>query len=159
MSFDQIKILLSPFFWGGAFVLFMIIELTAPGAVAAFMGLGALVTACMLEFGLVETVGSALLCWLASTAIVAAVLWRPLKRRVTTRDTTDAEEGIEPFINDFGTVEDEPLTTAGGTIRLHGARMQAVLSPEAEVTELVVGARVKVVRQDEGQRFVVMPSA
>ena len=159
MSFDQTAILLSPFFWGAAFVVFMIIELSAPGAIAAFMGIGALATAFCLQFGVVETVGAAILAWLVSTIIAAAILWGPLKRRTTARDTTDAEEGIEPFINDFGTVEDAALTTSGGVIRLHGARMQAVLSTESEIEAVDVGARVKVVRQDEGQRFVVMPDA
>ena len=158
MEPPELNFLLSPYFWAAAFVAFMVIELNTTGAIAAFMGLGALATAFLVEFQLVTSIQGVLLGWLVSTVAVAGALWVPLKRRYAGRDTTDAEEDIEPFTNDFGQVEDAPLTTSGGTIRLHGARMRAVLSSEAGVEQVEVGERVQVVRQDDDQRFVVTPA-
>ena len=151
-------LLTSPVFWAGLFVLMMIIELSTTGFFAAFMGIGALITAFFVHFvGDASTL--AITCtFLAATCLSAAVLWKPLKSRYAGRQTTDAEEGIEPFTNDFGTVEGEPLTKAGGNIRLHGARMRAVLSADAGVEEVPEDARVQVLRQDEDQRFVVIPA-
>ncbi|MDP6933799.1 MAG: hypothetical protein QGG40_12825 [Myxococcota bacterium] len=155
---DPSALIFSPTFWAGLFVLMMVIELSTTGAFAGFLGIGALITTFFVHFGITGSTQSIIFTFFSSTCIAAAVLWGPLKRRYAGRDTTDAEEGIEPFTGDFGTVEDEPLTTAGGVIRLHGARMQAVLSAEAGVEQVEVGARIKVVRHDDGQRFVVIPA-
>ena len=151
------SLLSSPALWAGLFVLLMIVELSTAGAFAGFMGIGALITAFFVHFFGDASTQAIVLTFFASTCINAAVLWKPLKKRYTGRDTTDAEEGIEPFTNDFGTVEGESLTTKGGHIRLHGARMRAVLSADAGVESLEVGARVQVMSQDADQRFVVKP--
>jgi len=155
---NELNLLLSPYFWAAAFVVFMVVELSTTGAIAGFMGLGALATAFLVEFQIVESIQGVLLGWLVSTVVLAGILWVPLKRRYAGRDTTDAEEGIEPFTNDFGTVEEAPLTASGGMIRLHGARMRAVLSADSEITQVEIGGRVQVVRQDDDQRFVVIPA-
>jgi len=151
-------LLLNPAFWAGLFVVLMIIELSTTGAFAGFLGIGALFTAFFVRFADEPSVQATIFTFLAATCINAALLWRPLKNRYAGRDTTDAEEGIEPFTNDFGTVDGEPLTPAGGNIRLHGARMRAVLSADAGIDQLEEGTRVQVVRQDEDQRFVVIPA-
>ncbi|MBJ94933.1 MAG: hypothetical protein CMP23_10750 [Rickettsiales bacterium] len=148
----------SPAFWAGLFVVMMVIELSTTGAFAGFLGLGALVTAFLVNFGVAESNQAILFTFLASTCLCAALLWKPLKARYIGRETTDAEEGIEPFTGDFATVEDGPLSRSGGVILLHGARMRAVLDADAEVEQLAVGARVQVLRQDSDQRFVVRPA-
>jgi len=152
------ELLSSPYFWAGLFVVMMIIELSTTGAFAGFLGIGALITAFFVHFVDGASHEAILFTFLASTCGNAAILWKPLKNRYAGRDTTDAEEGIEPFTNDFGTVEGEPLTKAGGKIVLHGAGMRAVLSSDAGVDQVEVGARVQVLRQDEDQRFVVIPA-
>ncbi len=151
-------LLTSPVFWAALFVVLMVIELNTTGFFAAFMGVGALCTAFFVHFFAGASLLGVTCVFLAATCISAAVLWKPLKTRYAGRQTTDAEEGIEPFTNDFGTVEGDSLTAAGGNIRLHGARMRAVLSADAGVEKLEEGARVQVVRQDDDQRFVVIPA-
>jgi membrane protein implicated in regulation of membrane protease activity len=151
------ELLSSPYFWAGLFVLMMIIEISTTGAFAGFLGIGALITAFFVHFVDAASNEAILFIFLAATCGNAAILWKPLKHRYA-RDTTDAEEGIEPFTNDFGTVEGEPLTTTGGKIILHGAGMRAVLSSDAGVDQVEVGTRVQVVRQDADQRFVVIPA-
>ena len=158
MELSSSDLFLNPAFWAGLFVVMMLIELSTTGAFAGFLGIGALLTAFFVHFEITESPQSIIFSFLASTCCVAVVLWKPLKNRYAGRDTTDAEEGIEPFTNDFGTVEGEPLTAAGGNIRLHGARMRAVLSTGAGVEQVEEGARVQVVRQDSDQRFVVIPA-
>lgn len=158
MDITSSALLSSPAFWAGVFVVMMVIELSTTGAFAGFLGLGALITAFFVHFEVTQSSQAIIFTFLASTCVTAALLWKPLKDRYTGRDTTDAEEGIEPFTNDFGTVDGEPLTITGGRIILHGAGMRAVLSPEAGVEQVEVGARVQVVRQDDDQRFVVLPA-
>lgn len=158
MGLSSSDLLLNPAFWAGLFVVLMIIELSTTGAFPGFLGIGALFTAFFVHFVDEPSRQAVLFVFLGSTCGNAALLWKPLKNRYSGRDTTDAEEGIEPFTNDFGTVDGEPLTTAGGRIILHGAGMRAVLSSEAGVEQVEVGARVQVVRQDDDQRFVVIPA-
>ena len=158
MEVTTVSLLASPVFWAGVFVVMMIIELSTTGAFAGFLGLGALITAFLVNYEIAESTQGIVFTFFSSTCITAAVLWKPLKKRYAGRDTTDAEEGIEPFTGDFGTVEDSPLTAAGGVIRLHGARMRAVLDSSAEVEQVEPGTRVQVVRQDRDQRFVVVPA-
>jgi membrane protein implicated in regulation of membrane protease activity len=155
----SVSLLSSPALWAGLFVLLMVIEVSTAGVFAGFMGIGALITAFFVQFFGDASTQAIVLTFFASTCISAVVLWKPLKKRYLGRDTTDAEEGIEPFTNDFGTVEGEGLTSKGGHIRLHGARMRAVLSPDAGVESIEAGSRVQVVRQDVDQRFVVIPES
>ena len=150
--------LLSSHAWGVLFVALMALEIFMPGAIAGFAGIGALVVSLAIELGLADQPEEALLVWVIATVLSAVVLWKPLRRRALGRDTSDAEEGIEPFVNDLGEVLDAPLSRSGGTIRLHGARMKAVLSDDADVDEVAVGASVKVLGKDDAQRFVVIPS-
>ena len=152
------SLLSSPTLWAGLFVGLMVVELSTSGAFAGFMGLGALITSFYVHFFDRAETQSIVLVFLAATCLCAVVLWKPLKRRYAGRDTTDAEEGIEPFINDIGTVEGERLTSRGGYIMLHGARMRAVLDQGALIDTIEVGERVKVVKQDQDQRFVVVPT-
>ena len=150
--------LLSSHAWGVLFVALMALEIFMPGAIAGFAGLGALVVSLAIEFGLADEPEEALLVWVIATVLSAIALWKPLRRRAMGRDTSDAEEGIEPFVNDLGEVLEEPLSRGGGIIRLHGARMKAVLSEDAALESVAVGATVKVTGKDESQRFVVIPN-
>ena len=158
MEVTTVSMLASPAFWAVAFVVLMLIELSTTGAFAGFLGIGALVTAFFVNYEVAESTQAIVFTFFSSTCVIAGTLWKPLKRRYTGRDTTDAEEGIEPFTGDFGTVEDAPLTAAGGAICLHGARMRAVLDPSADLEQLEPGTRVQVLRQDRDQRFVVIPA-
>ena len=154
----DVSLLSSPFLWATLFVGLMIVELSTSGAFAGFLGLGALVTSFYVHFVDNPSTQSIVFVFLAATCICAIALWKPLKKRYAGRDTTDAEEGIEPFTNDFGIVEGTPLNKRGGHIQLHGARMRAVLDEYAVVDQIEEGERVRVVRQDTDQRFVVTPA-
>ena len=158
MEGSTMSLLSNPGFWAGVFVVMMVIELSTTGAFAGFLGIGAFITAFFVNYEVAESTQAIVFTFFSSTCISAALLWKPLKQRYAGRDTTDAEEGIQPFTGDFGTVEEEPLTAAGGSIRLHGARMKAVLDGSAEVEQVEVGTRVQVLRQDSDQRFVVIPA-
>ena len=153
----SLDLLASPYPWAFAFLLLMVVELSTSGFVAGFMAFGALLTAFAAQVGLANTPGSAVFSFFLSTIISAVALWRPVTRWAGGRITSDADEGIEPFVGDLGTVERDALTAAGGTIRLHGARMRAVLRFDAGVVSLPAGEQVRVVGRDVEQRFVVLP--
>ncbi len=144
---DSLDILATPLPWALGFLALMVIELSTSGFVAGFMAVGSLLTAFAVQLGLAPTPGGAVLSFLALTLVSAAALWKPVSQWAGGRTTTDAEEGIEPFVGDVGVVDRQPLTAAGGSIRLHGARLVA-LEP---------GERVRVIGRDVEQRFVVVP--
>ncbi len=153
----SLDLLASPYLWALAFLLLMVVELSTSGFVAGFMAVGALLTAFAAQLGFASTPGAAVFSFFLSTLISAVVLWKPVTRWAGGRVTSDADEGIEPFVGDIGTVERDPLTAVGGTIRLHGARMRAVLRFDAGVVSLAEGENVRVVGRDLEQRFVVIP--
>lgn len=153
----SLDLLASPYPWAVAFLLLMVVELSTSGFVAGFTAFGALLTAFTAQVGLANTPGSAVFSFFLSTIISAVALWRPVTRWAGGRISSDADEGIEPFVGDLGTVERDALTAAGGTIRLHGARMRAVLCFDAGVISLAEGEKVRVVGRDMEQRFVVTP--
>jgi membrane protein implicated in regulation of membrane protease activity len=154
---DSLDILATPLPWALGFLALMVIELSTSGFVAGFMAVGSLLTAFAVQLGLAPTPGGAVLSFLALTLVSAAALWKPVSQWAGGRTTTDAEEGIEPFVGDVGVVDRQPLTAAGGSIRLHGARMSAVLTFDAGLVALEPGERVRVIGRDVEQRFVVVP--
>ena len=149
------ELILSPWPWAVLFVILMVIELTTSGFVAAFLAIGALITAFCVEYNVAETQLEVLLSWFASTCVAAAVLYGPLKKRYSGRSTTDAEEGIAPFINDMGTVSNGEITVKSGTIRLHGADMNAVLSDTQSQDSYPEGTQVVVLSQRQDGVFIV----
>lgn len=149
------EFILSPWTWAVLFVLLMVIELTTSGFVAAFLALGALSTAFCIEYNVAETQLEVLLSWFASTCVAAVVLYGPLKKRYSGRLTTDAEEGIAPFVNDIGVVSNGDLTTKTGTIRLHGADMNAILSDSQTQDSCPEGTQIVVLSQRQDGVFIV----
>ncbi|MCO4768727.1 MAG: NfeD family protein [Deltaproteobacteria bacterium] len=154
---ESLDLLATPIPWALGFLALMVIELSTSGFVAGFMGFGALLTAFAVQWGVAPTPGAAVLSFLVCTILSAVTLWKPVTRWAGGRITSDADEGIEPFVGDVGTVDREPLTAVGGSIRLHGARMSAVLTFDAGVVSLPAGEKVRVVSRDVQQRFVVVP--
>lgn len=154
---ESLDLLATPVPWALGFLVLMVIELSTAGFVAGFMAFGSLLTAFAVQLGLAPTPGAAVLSFLACTIVSAVTLWKPVIQWAGGRRTTDAEEGIEPFVGDVATVESGALTAAGGQIRLHGARMNAVLTFDAGVVSLEPGEKVRVVARDVEQRFVVVP--
>ena len=152
-----IELLTSPIPWALAFLALMMLELSTSGFIAGFMAVGSLLTAFILQLGIVDTPGGAVFAFLASTVVSAVTLWKPVSRWAGGRTTSDEEEGIVPFVGDVATVEGEALSAVGGTIRLHGARMRAVLTFDAGRASLAVGDQVRVVGRDAQQRFIVAP--
>ena len=153
----SLDVLATPLPWALGFLALMVIELSTAGFVAGFMAFGALLTAFAVQLGLAPSPGAAVLSFLALTIVSAVGLWKPVTQWAGGRKTSDAEEGIEPFVGDVGVVDRDPLTAAGGSIRLHGARMSAVLTFDTGVVSLEPGERVRVVSRDAEQRFVVVP--
>ncbi len=148
-------LLCSPYAWLCLFFVFLVAELATVSFFLAFLAAGALITALILQAGGQYETSTVLLVFFGSSAGSAIPLWWPLRRFYAGRKTTDAEEGIEPFINDVGTVEGDPINKQGGVIRLHDARMEAVLAPDSAADALPAGTAVKVVSRDDRQRLVV----
>jgi membrane protein implicated in regulation of membrane protease activity len=151
----MLEFILWPWTWALIFVILMLVELTTSGFVAAFLAIGALVTAFCIEYGVADTQLEVLLSWFASTCVSAVLLYGPLKKRYSGRLTTDAEEGIAPFVNDIGVVSNGDLTTKTGTIRLHGADMSAVLSDNQTQDSCPEGTQVVVLSQRQDGVFIV----
>lgn len=149
------EIINSPYTWLGLFFVFLIAELITVSFFLAFLAVGALVTALFLQGGAELSTNSILLLFVGGSALSAIPLWWPLRRFYSGRRTSDAEEGIEPFINDVGAVDGDPVTKSGGMIRLHGARMEAVLAQDSAPDSLPVGTAVRVLSRDDRQRLVV----
>lgn len=156
---ESLDILATPIPWALGFLLLMVVELSTSGFVAGFMAFGSLLTAFAVQLGLAPSPGAAVMSWLLLTVVSAVTLWKPVTRWAGGRKTSDADEGIEPFVGDVGTVDRDPLTAAGGSIRLHGARMRAVLAFDSGVVSLQPGDEVRVIGRDAQQRFVVRPTA
>jgi len=152
-----IELLTSPIPWALGFLALMVLELSTSGFIAGFMAFGSLLTAFAVQLGLADTPGGAVLAFLASTIISAVALWKPVTNWAGGRTTTDEEEGIVPFVGDVATVEGEALSAAGGTIRIHGARMRAVLTFDAGMVSVAAGEEVRVIGRDPQQRFIVAP--
>lgn len=151
----MLEFILSPWTWALIFVILMLVELTTSGFVAAFLAIGALVTAFCVQYGVANTELGVLLSWFASTCVSAVLLYGPLKKRYSGRLTTDAEEGIAPFVNDIGVVSNGDLTTKAGTIRLHGADMKAVLNDSQAQDSCPEGTQVVVLSQRQDGVFIV----
>jgi membrane protein implicated in regulation of membrane protease activity len=149
------EFILSPWTWAILFVILMLVEITTSGFVAAFLAIGALVTAFCIEYGVADTPLKVFLSWFASSCVSAVLLYGPLKNRYSGRLTTDVEEGIAPFVNDIGVVSNGDLTTKNGTIRLHGADMNAVLSDSQAQESCPEGTQVVVLSQRQDGVFIV----
>ncbi len=154
-----IELLTSPIPWAIGFLALMVLELSTAGFVAGFMAFGSLLTALIVQFGLVDTPGGAVFAFLASTIVSAIALWKPVSNWAGGRTTSDEEEGIVPFVGDVATVEGDALSAVGGTIRIHGARMRAVLTFDAGMASLPAGEQVRVIGRDPQQRFIVVPQS
>ena len=152
-----IELLTSPIPWALGFLALMVLELSTAGFIAGFMAFGSLLTAFAVQLGLVDSPAGAVFAFLASTIVSAVGLWKPVSNWAGGRTTTDEEEGIVPFVGDVATVEGDPLSATGGTIRIHGARMQAVLTFDAGMVSVVPGEEVRVTGRDSQQRFIVAP--
>lgn len=152
----MVDFLSSPLFWGALVVILALIELSTAGFVAGFLALGSFITMFLVHYGLVTGLGGVAVGFTFATILSVALLWFPLKKFYNGRSTTDEEEGLVGFIGDTGTVVSEALTPQGGTIRIHGARMEAALAADLDVTTVPSGTRVKVTGRDGEQRLVVV---
>ena len=154
---ESLDLFTTPLPWALGFLALMVIELSTTGFVAGFMAFGSLLTAIAVQVGLAPTPSSSVLSFLTFTVVSSFLLWKPITRWAGARRTTDAQEGIEPFVGDMATVESDALTVDSGQIRLHGARMSAVLALESGSMPLRSGQKVRIVSRDVDQRFVVEP--
>jgi membrane protein implicated in regulation of membrane protease activity len=152
-------LLSSPLLWAVLAVLLAVLELGTAGFIAGFLAVGSFVTMFLVHFGVATTPLGILLAFVLSTLVGTAILWMPLTKFYKGRKTTDETEGLVNFIGSTGTVASDELTTNGGTIRVHGARMEAVLANGLTVTTLPAGTLVKVTARDTAQRLVVEPAA
>ena len=155
---QYISWLTSPYAWAIAFFGFMLLELVTGVVLALLCGLGSLLTALALYSNLVTEPGYAVLTFLTTTVGLTVVLWKPLQRMMHGLKSEPTNDDVAPFIGDVGKVSDGPLTHTGGSIRLHGTRMNALLAPDAGVDSLPEDTSVIVRELDGQQRFIVTPA-
>jgi membrane protein implicated in regulation of membrane protease activity len=124
-----------------------------PGVGLVFIGLGALTTGALLEFGIISSVLAQLLSLAAGSVLWAVCLWKPLKRLVKTKSTNNNQSHI---IGTEAVVAKGGVNKISGTAKWSGTQMAAKLSPDAGIETLAEGALAEVVAL-EGSTLILTP--
>jgi membrane protein implicated in regulation of membrane protease activity len=139
------ELFLNIWFWLPLAVFFILAELILPGGIVVFLGLGALVVASAILFGLVENWASAITLWFIST-LALIVMLRSVAMKFVGGDATVAN--TDETVDAFGEVV-EVVETIGpgekkGRVKFRGTEWQAL----GDGTEIEPGSKAKVVSQD-----------
>lgn len=132
--------------WFAIAILTFILEFSAaPGLGFLFAGLGALITGALLEYGVINSLLAQLVCFTATTAFWALLLWKPMKNAILNKGVGKNTSHI------IGT---EAIVAVGGVDKKHGSakwsgtEMKARLAADSEQDKLEEGALTEVVGLD-----------
>ena len=124
-----------------------------PGVGLVFIGLGALTTGALLEFGIISSVLAQLLSLATGSVLWAICLWKPLKRLVKTKSANNNQSHI---IGTDAVVAKGGVNKMTGAAKWSGTQMAAKLSHDAKTSELKEGELAEVVAL-EGSTLILTP--
>lgn len=118
-----------------------------------FAGLGAIVTGAALQLGLLSVEGPVAqwITFFASTAVFAALLWKPVQKFRAGRT-----HSYNNIVGETAYVGSNGLTRRGGEVTWSGTIMKAELAKGVLVEKLDAGAQVTVV-EVKGATLIVKP--
>jgi membrane protein implicated in regulation of membrane protease activity len=139
------ELFLNIWFWLPLAVFFILAELIIPGGIVIFLGLGALVVAGAIVFGMLENWASALTLWFISTLLLI-VLLRSVAMKYVGGDASVAntDEKVDAFGEIVDVVETIGPGEQQGRVKFRGTEWQAL----GDGTEIEAGSQAKVVSQD-----------
>jgi len=117
-----------------------------PGSGVLFAGLGAITVGGAMVAGWVHgTENQFILCFL-STAVWAAILWKPLKKMMNSDGS-----GYSDFIGQTAIVHGEPLEKGKrGELKWSGTIMSCEISPEESAEEILPDTEVTIIEVSQG---------
>ncbi len=120
-----------------------VIELSVMGlgGPLLFFAIGSLFTGILITMGIIDGWQSEILSVGLLTALVAALLWKPLKSLQNSKDKTDNSSdmvGLQVPVS-------AEITAIAGTIRYSGINWQARLADEANVTSISEQSQCQIV--------------
>ncbi len=147
----------APYIWLAAGALFLALEaFGASGVGFLFAGLGAIVTAILVNYDIVDTDDTlAQFAWFFATTVVwTIILWKPMKKL---RIGKDSGEKYSNIIGSSGIVTDGALEKGkGGKVKWSGTIMQAEIAEGAGVDRIEEG-EIVVISDVKGTVLFVAP--
>jgi membrane protein implicated in regulation of membrane protease activity len=145
--------MLSPEIWLAIGVVFVILEVIAPGLGFLFAGLGAISLGGLVTFHFLEVTSlpEQIAYFFFFTIIWGVVLWKPLKKAIKHK-----KGGYKNLSDASGVVDDERDLTPGkvGHVKWSGARMRARIRPNSSTERIKNGEVVYVHDQQDGVLLV-----
>ncbi len=135
-------------------VFFALEMLGVPGVGFLFAGLGALTVGGALDFALIpaDDFLLQLLVFLASSALWAAILWKPLKKWKSGKH----KQPYNNIVGQTAVVGDGGVNKLGGEVKWSGTIMKARLCDKCSVESLQAGAQVTIT-EINGNTLTVTP--
>ena len=136
---------------GIALIIFDVLHLGGVGLL--FAGLGAIITGAAIQLGLLDVANTVnqWIVFFASTAIMAALLWKPVQKfRLSSRGGYNNIVGETAFVGSNG------LSARGSEVTWSGTIMKAELAKGTNIEKLDAGAQVTVV-EVKGATLIVKP--
>ena len=117
-----------------------------PGTGTIFAGLGAITVGAVLIAGWIEGVNGQFILFFFSTAIWAAVLWKPLKKMMNSGGS-----GYSDMVGDMAVVYGEPLEKGKrGQVQWSGAIMNCEIAPQESTEKILPGTDVTISEVSKG---------
>lgn len=133
--------------WLVAGALLIAIEIfLVPGSGILFAGLGAITVGGIMVAGWVHATDNQFILFFLSTAIWAAILWKPLKKMMNSEGS-----GYSDFIGQKAIVHGEPLEKGKrGEVKWSGAIMSCEISPEESAEKILPDTEVTIIEVSKG---------
>lgn len=117
-----------------------------PGTGTIFAGLGAITVGAILIAGWIEEVNAQFILFFLSTAIWAALLWKPLKKLMNSGDS-----GYSNMVGNTAVVYGEPLEKGKrGQVKWSGTIMNCEISPQESTDKISPGTDVTITEVSKG---------